>query len=89
MGSYLSPRKGAGPDIARAVNMRVNDMQDKTSYSRGQIFLHWLIAVLILGNWFISEGMEDAFDGSMEGAPVSGFVPFWHVYAGMAVLGLV
>lgn len=64
-------------------------MQEKTSYSRGQILLHWLIAALIVSNWFISEGIEDAFDGSMEGTPATGFVPNWHVYAGLAVMGLV
>lgn len=64
-------------------------MQDKAFYSRGQIVLHWLIGALIVANYFVSEGMEDAFDGSMEGEPVSGLVPNWHVYAGLAVLVLV
>lgn len=64
-------------------------MQEKTSYSRGQILLHWLIGALIISNYFISEGMEDAFDGRMEGTSVAGFVPTWHVYAGLAVMGLV
>ena len=64
-------------------------MQEKTGYSRWQILLHWLIAALIVSNYFISEGMEDAFDGRMEGTPATGFVPVWHVYAGLAVMGLV
>lgn len=64
-------------------------MQAKTGYSRAQILLHWLIAALIVGNWFISEGMEDAFDGSMEGTPVTGFVPTWHTYTGLVIMGLV
>ena len=64
-------------------------MQEKTGYSWGQILLHWLIAALIVSNWFISEGMEDAFDDSMEGELVTGFAHLWHVYAGLAVMALV
>lgn len=64
-------------------------MQEKTSYSRAQILLHWLVAVLIAGNWFISEGMEDAFDANMEGTPVTSFGATWHAYAGLVVMGLV
>lgn len=59
------------------------------TYSRLQIALHWLVAGLIVLNYFVSEGMEDAFDGMMEGSPVSGLVPSVHVWAGSAVLALV
>ena len=64
-------------------------MSNTTGYSRLQIALHWLIAALIVLNYFVSEGMEDAFDGMMEGTPVSGLVPSVHVWVGVAVLVLV
>jgi cytochrome b561 len=65
-------------------------MQNSEGYGRTQILLHWAIAILIVANYLVSEGMEDAFDGMMEGAPVVvGWVPTFHVYAGLAVLALV
>ena len=64
-------------------------MQTKTSYSGAQIALHWGIALLIVLNYFISEGMAQIFDGSLAGRPVAGFLPAFHVYAGVTVLGLV
>ena len=58
-------------------------MSTSTGYSRLQIALHWAIAALIVANYLISEGMEDAFDGMMEGSPVAGFgekcVAFWGI----------
>ena len=64
-------------------------MSNTTGYSRLQIALHWLIAALIVLNYFVSEGMEDAFDGRMEGTAASGLVPGVHVWVGVTVLGLV
>lgn len=64
-------------------------MSNTTGYSRLQIGLHWMVAGLITANYFVSEGMEDAFDGMMEGATVTGLVPKEHVWVGTAVLVLV
>lgn len=64
-------------------------MQSKTNYSIAQISLHWLIALLIGANYIISDDMPEYFDRSLQGAPVTGFTPAFHVYAGMAVMGLV
>lgn len=65
-------------------------MQSTQSYSRTQIGLHWAIAGLILLNYVLSEGMEDAFDATMEGKVVAfGITPNLHVWVGVAVLGLV
>lgn len=64
-------------------------MSNTTGYSRLQIALHWLIAALILLNYFVSEGMEDAFDAMRAGTPVSGLAPMMHVWVGVAVLVLV
>ena len=70
--------------LLQAIMMKVS-----TGYSGLQILLHWLIGILIAVNWFISDGMEEAFDAHTEG----GAVAFWpssiHVYIGLAVLALV
>jgi cytochrome b561 len=60
-------------------------MQVKTSYSSVQIALHWLIAVLILANYFLSEDMPETFDRMLEGGGGTLGSAF-HVWAGMAVL---
>lgn len=59
------------------------------NYSRLQIGLHWLIALLIGFNYLVSEGMEDAFDGTLEGKLPEGLTPALHVWVGTAILGLV
>jgi cytochrome b561 len=64
-------------------------MQTSEGYSRVQIGLHWLIGVLIVANYFFSEGMEQSFDGMMEGKPVAGGIATWHVWAGVAIFVLV
>jgi len=64
-------------------------MTERIGYSWTQIALHWTIAVLIVVNYLVSDGMEDAFDGSMEGQAVTGWTPAIHVYVGLAVLALV
>jgi len=63
-------------------------MSSKTGYNGLQIGLHWLIAALICTNYLVSEGIEDAFDGMLEGEAVSGLVPTVHIYVGLAVLAL-
>ena len=64
-------------------------MAIKDHYSTAQILLHWGVAVLIVANYFISEGMPEIFDKMMEGGAVTGFVPNFHVWAGVTILGLV
>lgn len=64
-------------------------MADRTGYSRGQIALHWAIAVLIFGNYFFSDGMEQSFDGMMENGTLPDLSANLHIYAGIAVLVLV
>jgi len=63
-------------------------MQVKGYYSGAQIALHWAIALLIVANYFVSDGMGDAFDARLEGRVAGGIVPGFHVYAGVAVLVL-
>jgi cytochrome b561 len=64
-------------------------MQSKKNYSAAQIVLHWAIALLIGLNYLISDHMNRFFRGTLEGQPAVGFVPMFHVYAGVAVLVLV
>lgn len=61
-------------------------MKTTTGYSRIQIALHWLIAILIPLAWITHDGAEEAWDAIEKGAE-PGFVP--HVALGLAVLALV
>lgn len=58
----------------------------QTGYTRAQIAIHWAVAVLIIANYFISEGMGDVLDKKLGGEAVAN--P-WHVWVGLAVLALV
>jgi cytochrome b561 len=62
-------------------------MSARTGYSRLQIALHWIIAVLIPLAWLSSGGAEAASEAMEKGAAAPGFVP--HVALGLAVLALV
>lgn len=64
-------------------------MKISDGYSGVQILLHWAIAVLIGVNWFISDGMEQAFDAHTEGQAVAFWPATIHIYVGMTVLVLV
>ena len=61
-------------------------LKTTTGYSRLQIGLHWLIAILIVASWFTGEGAEEAME-LVEDGGVAGFVP--HVAIGLAILALV
>lgn len=64
-------------------------MKEPTRYSWVQITLHWLIAVLIVANYFVSEGMGEIFDGTLEGKVPTGWTSTFHVWVGSTILGLV
>lgn len=61
-------------------------MSEPQSYSRLQIALHWLIAVLIVIAWFTGEGAGEAMKVAEKGGD-AGFVP--HVALGLSILALV
>lgn len=61
-------------------------MKTTVGYSRVQIALHWLVALLILAAWLSGEGAEEAME-AVEGGAAPGFVP--HVAFGLAILLLV
>ncbi|EEW24651.1 cytochrome b [Rhodobacter ferrooxidans] len=58
------------------------------AYSKVQIGLHWLIALLIGLNYIFSESIEEAFRAVMSGAPVPEGAPGLHAPIGIAVLVL-
>ena len=62
-------------------------MAERTGYSRVQIGLHWIIAILIPLAWLSSGGAEEAWDAMEKGAAAPAFVP--HVGFGLAILALV
>jgi cytochrome b561 len=64
-------------------------MEEPTRYSWVQITLHWLIAALIVANYFVSEGMGRIFDGTLEGKVPTGWTSTFHVWVGTAILVLV
>ncbi len=64
-------------------------MATKDGYNGLQIVLHWATAALIGANYFVSGGMEQAFDARMQGQALGGLVPAFHVWAGSALLVVV
>jgi cytochrome b561 len=59
----------------------------RSGYSRIQIGLHWLIAILIVTAWWTGDGARAALDAFEESGAAPGFVP--HVALGLAILALV
>ena len=66
-------------------------MAERQGYSGLQIALHWAVGILIVFNYFVSDGMGDALDHMLEGegGPVDSIVPTLHVWVGVTVLVLV
>lgn len=62
-------------------------MSNPSGYSRLQIGLHWIIAILIPLAWLSSGGAEEAWDAMEKGGAAPDFVP--HVAFGLAILALV
>lgn len=62
-------------------------MATPQGYSRTQIALHWVVAVLIAGQFIFHEAMSDAWDIIEDGGAIS-FDPLvsLHVFGGIAVL---
>ncbi len=61
-------------------------MAERSGYSGLHIALHWAIAVLIVTNYFLGEGMGRLLQSKLEGQAVT--TP-WHVWVGLTVLFLV
>lgn len=65
-------------------------MASPAGYSRLHIVLHWLVAVLIIPQFLLNDGIGGAFRAAMRGetAETSLLVP-QHVFTGLAILALV
>lgn len=64
-------------------------MSAPQGYSKAQIWLHWIIAVLILLQFLFHEGMEEAWRALNRGEAVTGNAAQIHVFVGILVLALV
>lgn len=62
-------------------------MTERTGYSGFQIGLHWLVAVLILANWFLGDMASEALRAGQTG--FEGASGNLHVWIGIIVLVLV
>ncbi|GHF65844.1 cytochrome b [Seohaeicola zhoushanensis] len=64
-------------------------MSTAVAYSRLQISLHWLIAILITAAWFISDGMGRALRQRLEAGETGFTGNTVHVWIGSAVFALI
>ena len=64
-------------------------MRDTSGYSRMQIGLHWIIALLVGANYFLGDGMGRALKQRIETGAAPGTQASLHVWIGIAVLVLV
>jgi cytochrome b561 len=60
------------------------------SYNPLHIILHWLIATLIVANYFISDHMPSYFDAHQKDSnSPTNWVENFHIYVGLSILALV
>ena len=64
-------------------------MTARTTYSRLQIALHWLVALLIIATWFLGDGMGRVWRNRIESGQSGLEGNTLHVWLGMAVFALV
>ncbi len=58
------------------------------AYSRLQIALHWVIAILFAANYIVSDDMKDALRAVARGAAPEGIGAAVHVWGGVLILAL-
>lgn len=65
-------------------------MKQRTGYSATQIGLHWIVAVLVAGQYIFKDSISLAWDDYMQGQEVV-FAPLIlaHVAGGLLILGLI
>lgn len=66
----------------------MNATRTSQRYSKLQIGLHWLIALLIGMNYLLSDSISEAFRAMMQGQPIPDGAPGLHAPIGMAVVVL-
>lgn len=65
----------------------VRDMADPRGYSRGQIGLHWIIALLLVPQFLLHDGIKAAFRQMMKGGAASYDGMVWlHLLGGILIL---
>lgn len=65
-------------------------MKQTSGFSATQIGLHWIVAVLVAGQYFFKDGISDAWDAFMTGQEVTfSLLVFAHVAGGMLILAFV
>jgi cytochrome b561 len=63
-------------------------MHKPADYSRTQIVLHWLIAVLVAGQYVLHQGIERAWNARLDGTLPNEPFPNPHAIIGMVILVL-
>ena len=60
-------------------------------YSRAQILLHWIVALLIVPQFLFHDAISDAWDAARRGVETAGIDPLVpaHVFGGLAIFALV
>lgn len=57
-------------------------------YSSLQIAFHWSVAVLVVVQWLVGQGMEEVFEGRQAGEDLAQYGPaFVHIVLGVVILG--
>lgn len=65
-------------------------MAGRKGYSRAQIALHWIVAVILVPQVLLEDGIKHAFRAAMRGeAAEQTAMAAFHVYAGILILALV
>lgn len=62
--------------------------QSPNAYARMQVILHWGIALLIAFQYLLHEGIEEAWDGRLEGTIPNEPFPDPHAIVGLIILAL-
>lgn len=87
-----SGRDGTAARRRFTVTATVSDSERKMKttigYSTLQILLHWAVALGVVFNYIVSEGMGRALDQQIQGQPVTVSIASLHVWIGVAVLVL-
>lgn len=61
-------------------------MKSPNGYSRAQIALHWVVVVLVAGQYLLSEGIEQAWYARMNGSLPNEPFPNPHAIVGIIIL---
>lgn len=63
-------------------------MRTSNAYSRTQVILHWIVVLLIVGQYLLSGGIGAAWQGRLDGSLPNKPFPNPHAIIGMVILAL-